>query len=288
MGRVFSYKQTQEASRYIPSAEDFTTAIDKFAHATNREVSEGNISGAIVYGSVAIGAYTMRSDFDCLIVPHDHTPDSVAAINRIITSAAGNGKIDMSTIIHPKDRLAKGAHEIDRFFGDHLTGQSRFVYGEDIKDYIRFPDYGAYTHLISYVRHKKRSVANAFDANNPDYYKALQRVLELPLAIGRKALRATNELDHTHSVMSDSANKSKITPAALHLFNDAKLGDVPNSILHLNADYTELLTQAINEEVNEQEYQIFLDEIALLGMKASTWLDALDEHFCEKYSKKRL
>lgn len=284
MGRVFSYEQTQEASRYIPSPEDFETAIDRFADAANQEVSEGKISGAIVYGSVAIRAYTMRSDFDCLIIPYDHSSDSIAATNRIVTSAAVDGKIDISAIVHPKDRLAKGAHEIDRFFGDHLTGKSRLVYGEDIKNYIDFPDYGAYVHLIAYLRHKKRSITNAFDANNPDYYKGLQRVLELPLAIGRKALRVIDELDHTNLAMSDSANKSKITPAALKLFNDAKLGDVPSSIIRLNADYTHLLAQAIEGDVDEREYQNILDKIALHGIEASTWLDALDEYFSEQYS----
>lgn len=284
MGRVFSYEQTQEASKYIPSPEDFESAINRFADATNQEVSENKISGAVVYGSVAIRAYTMRSDFDCLIVPHNHSVDSITAINRIISSAEVDGKIDISAIIHPKDRLARGAHEIDRFFGDHLTGQSRLVYGEDIKDYIRFPDHGAYNHLISYIRHKKRSITNAFDARNPDYYKGLQRVLELPLAIGRKALKVADELEHTSLAMSDSANRSKVTPAALKLFNDAKLGDLPSSIIQLNIDYTDLLALAIKGKVDEQEYQTFLKEVALHGIEASTWLDDLDEYLGERYS----
>lgn len=288
MGRVFSYEQTQTASKHIPSSDDFESAIGNFKSASMTEVANGTISGAVVYGSVAIRSYTQRSDFDCLIVPYDHSAESIAAIERIVTATDSAGKIEVSAIVHPKERLSKGAHEIDRYFGDHLTGQSRLVYGEDPKNYIQFPDYGGSTHLMSYIRHKKRSVATSFSKNNPDYYKGLQRTLELPLAIGRKTLRVLDELNQTHFAVSDSANKGKLEPACMQLFNDVGLGEVPYSIMQLNRAYTEVLIESINGNVDKEEYSTFLLKISEAGMMASKWLDDLDDYFEKQYESKAL
>lgn len=287
MGRVFSYEQTQEASKYVPSSGDFEAAIENFAVAAGSEIARGTISGAVIYGSVAIRAYTLRSDFDCLVVPYDHSIKGIRAISRVISAIGSSGRIDVGAIVHPRDRLAGGMHEIDRFFGDHLTGQSRLVYGEDVKDYIKFSDYGAYTHLISYIRHKKRSVATSFTTDGPEYYKGLQRILELPLAVGRKTLRAVDELERTTLATSDSADKSKIAPASLKLFDDAGLGEVPRVIMQLDKSYTDMLMASLSGEVREQEYKVFLDKIAEGGITASRWLDNLDEYLSGRYGQQQ-
>lgn len=283
MGKVFSFDQVQQGSKVIPSSEDFEAAIENFETASHREISEGTLSGAVIYGSVAIRAYSLRSDFDCLLIPFNHSPESVAAINRVVSATNPTKKIDVSTIVHPKGRLESGMHEIDRYFGDHLTGSSRLVFGEDPADYIRYPEYGAYTHLISYIRHKKRSVAAGFTGEHDDYYKGLQRILELPLAVGRKTLRAVDDIDGTHFATADSANKARITPASIQLFDTLGLSETPNAILQLNARYNRALAEALDGELSEEEYDAVLDEIAGSGIDASNWLDELDDHLTRRY-----
>jgi hypothetical protein len=275
MGRVFSYEQIKNGEA-IPSADDFETAIGRFGDAANKEVDAGRISSAIIYGSVAIRAYTLRSDFDCMIVPFDHSIDSMDAILKIINLANPSGRIDMSVIVHPRSRLESGMHEIDRYFGDHLSSASRLVYGDDPADYIAYPDYGASTHLLAYLRHKKRSVSKGFVAQGDEKLKGLQRILELPLAIGRKTLRALDDINGSHFAISDSANKAKIMPASLELFDALELGDIPREILDLDKKYNALLQRVMNGVVEKTEYDLFLQEIQQRGGEASEWLDKLD------------
>lgn len=285
MGKVYSFEQIENASEAIPSSMDFEAAIGNFEDAVNREITQGTLSGAVIYGSVAIRAYSLRSDFDCLIIPFDHSPASISAINRVISATNPDKKIDISAITHPKARLASGMHEIDRYFGDHLTGSSRLVFGEDPADYIQFPDYGAYIHLISYIRHKKRSIATSFTTGNNDYYKGLQRILELPLAVGRKTLRTVDEIEATHLAISDSANKNKITPASLELFDALGLGFTPKTLLQLNSDYNLALADSLSGKLSEEEYTAILQEISKAGIDASYWLDELDVTLTEHYGQ---
>ena len=190
MGRVFSLEQVHHQADHIPTPNDFRAAIHLFEQASHEEIEQGTISGTVIFGSVAIGAYNVQSDFDCMIVPFDHSQASQAARQRIKSGSNPSGRLDVSDVFHSRERLASGAHEIDRFFGLHLTGPSRLVFGEDPAEYMSYPEYGAETHLLSYIRHKKRSILG----DGEHYYKRLQRTLELPLAVGRKALHAMQEL----------------------------------------------------------------------------------------------
>jgi hypothetical protein len=275
MGRVFSFEQAI-SGECIPSSNDFETAINRFGETANQEIEAERISGAVIYGSVAIRAYNLRSDLDCMIVPFDHSSDSMAAIARIVNSANPSGRIEMSAIVHPRSRLESGMHEIDRYFGDHLSSASRLVHGSDPSQYITYPDYGASTHLLAYLRHKKRSVSTGFVAQNDDILKGLQRILELPLAVGRKTLRALDDINGSHFAISDSANKTKITPASISLFESLGIGDTPRKILELDKEYSEILQRVMNGDVEKREYELFLQEIQRRGGEASEWLDRLD------------
>ncbi len=277
MGRVFSIEQIYNRDTNIPTLDDFEYAIDHFEQAAKSEIDAGNIAGALIYGSVAIRAYTLRSDLDCLIVPYDHSPQSLAAIAQILKASNPTGRIEMSAIVHPRSRLSTGAHEIDRYFGNHLSGSARLVYGEDPAGYMHFPDYGSRNHLLSYIRHKKRSVATGFLPEGPDQYKGLQRILELPLAIGRKTLRVLDEMNGTQAGTSDSANKKVIVPASLALFDSFGLDEVPRSIIELDREYSEMLKDMLEGNETEINYVELLGEIQFQGGKASEWLDKLDD-----------
>lgn len=265
----------------VPSSTDFEVAVEDFEQAVQQEIEAGAVSGALIYGSVAIQACTLRSDFDCMIVPYDHSSASLAAISRVLATANPHRRIDMSAIIHPKARLEKGAHEIDRYFGDHLTGPSRIVFGEDPATYMRFPEQEAFACLLAYVRHKKRSVATGLLGEGPDRYKGLQRILELPLAIGRKTLRVLDEVHGSHYATADSANKACVTPAALTLFDAFGLGETPRAIIRLDRWYSNTLLETLAGAASDDEYRQVLAEITAHGRYAGEWLDRLDEALVE-------
>lgn len=277
MGRVFSLEQVSNHADSIPTLDDFEAGLDHFESAVSIEIDQGLISGAIIYGSAALRAYSVRSDIDCLITPYTHNDETISAVQRILKKSNPTGRLDVSAIVHPVDRLRSGRHEIDRYFGDHLRGPSRIVYGIDPAEGMNFPDYGAAIHLLSYLRHKKRSVATSFVASDHEYYKGLQRILELPLAVGRKALRTLDEINGTSYATSDSANKMRITPLSLELFDFYGIGALPRRVVELDRAYTQTLQNAIANGVNEHEYCQSIEEIDSLGVELSGWLDDFDD-----------
>lgn len=277
MGRVFSLEQVRNHVDHVPTLDDFEHGLGCLKSAVIAEIDRGFVSGAIVYGSAALRAYGIRSDIDCLITPHVHNAESMNAVQRILKNSNPTGRLDISAIVHPVARLQSGHHEIDRYFGDHLRGPSRIVYGKDPVEGMHFPDYGPDIHLLSYLRHKKRSVATSFVADDNEYYKGLQRILELPLAIGRKALRTLDEINGTAYATSDSANKLRITPLSLELFDSYGLGVLPRRVIECDRAYTQLLQDAIVNGVKKSEYLQSIQNIESVGIELSGWLDDFDD-----------
>lgn len=275
MGRVFSLEQIRHSDETIPLPHHFEQAKKDFEQTVLEELEAGTIVSAEVFGSVAINAYDVMSDFDCVTVPTNHSPESQAAIDRILAVTSQAGRIEVNPIQHTKQRLTSGNHEIDRFFGEHLTGVSRMVYGEDIAEYIRFGMYDAATIVKMYIEHKMRSIAPAATPNSPKHFEALQRTLELPLAIGRKALRALDEVRETTFATSDSANRSRIMPHVLELFDQLEVGTTARELLELGRLYKQCLPAVLDGSATEKDYVAMLAEIRAISKDANEWLDVL-------------
>ncbi len=275
MGRVFDWEQVCHHTDTIPGAQDFVDATTNFGAQVQEEIEKDTIVGAVVFGSAALGTTGYRSDFDCVLTPHNHSPRSQDALDRVVAATNASGNIEVNPILHSRARLASGNHEIDRFFGQHLMAASRLVYGVDPAQYIQFANHDARTIVMMYLEHKKRSTAHGMTPSSPDYLKGLQRTLELPLAIGRKALRALDEVNGTSFGITDSANRALITPAVLELFENLELDDTAKMLLDLDGAYSELLAAAIDGSVTEKEYQSMIAEIRTRVSDASEWLDKL-------------
>lgn len=277
MGKVYSLEQIHDGANSIPTTEDFETAIDNFTRASTRAIENDTIAGAVIYGSVATGRHTIRSDFDCMIVPYDHSDMSLAVVNSIVRATRGESPIDVSTIKHHRRRLESGTHEIDEYFAQHLTGPSRIVLGEDPAGYMKPADYGTYKELFRYIQHKKRSVTLGDGSSNAETYKAMQRALELPLAIGRKALIVLQEESGFPTVQFDSANKTQTAQLVINMFDSFGLGDVPYQLVSMDKAYTKLLTQTLLGKVSDAQYEEFLQEIQGYVPATSRWLDDIND-----------
>jgi hypothetical protein len=274
MGRVFSFEQVKGGE--VPERSDFKQSLDRFRIATGDEIEKGTISGAVVFGSVALGSYSIRSDFDCMIVPYDHSRSSIEAIRRISHNTNPTGRIEFNPIIHSQARLELGNHEIDSFFGEHLTGEGRIVVGRDPSEYLHFADRDAAEVLHNYIRHKKRSVARAFSINESERYKGLQRVLELPLAIGRKAIRAIVSTQGEDVLRFNTAEKAKVLDKALLLFQSIRLDETPRRIFALDKAYSQVLAEAVRSKVSVAQYQDIIGLVEDMAIDASNWLDDIE------------
>jgi len=276
MGRVFSEEQIRRGD--IPAPEDFERATRHFRSSVEEGIAAGSLDGAVIFGSVAIGAATIRSDLDAMIVPVDHSPEALHALKRVHAEIDDYAcDVPVNTSLHHRNRLASGSHEIDRFFGSHLTGPQRIVIGNDPAEYMQFNTLPARDILLAYVHHKMRSTSQlVVTYESAEYFKGLQRLLELPLAVGRKALMAIDEIEGTSAATTDSANKHVVAERSLALFAEMGVEGTAKKILDYDTYYNEELKEVL-QTLNLDGYTHFLEELDELALEVSPWLDAVHD-----------
>jgi hypothetical protein len=276
MGRVFTEQEVRD--RRVPEAGDFAVAVKAFKESVNEGIETGLLDGAAVFGSVAVNLATIRSDFDCLIVPVDHSPEALIAARGVVANVFDYSmNVPIGASLHHRERLASGEHELDRFFGAHLTGPNRIVVGNDPGEYMKFGDAPARDIILSYIRHKKRGIGQLIASpGGSEDYKGFQRLLELPVAIGRKALMVIDEVEGSRQGTTNSADKKLVLERALALFEELGANEVARLILQHDKWYDEELAEALESGMPERGYSGFLEELDGLALKASPWLDELD------------
>lgn len=278
MGRVFSYGQA--AFGGVPTTLDFEATAAAFAVESEDAVSKGLIVGSLIFGSAAIHRTTPRSDFDCLIIT-DGSHESFREAGRIVDMASleSDGRVEVSAIPYSRDTLASGRHEIDRFFGKHLTGPERIVYGEDVADFVTFAPGNGMDLFNNYARNKKRRLSTTMVARDEtDIRKGLQRLLELPLAIGRKLVKVVEETQETKGEgLVQTARKDLVRDASLSLFAELGLDVIPRSLLDADREYSDLLTRTSDGYVGKVAYNTSVSGLRNLVPDAIHWLNALDQ-----------
>lgn len=276
MGKVFSEDELMRDA--IPRLPDFSQAAEYFLRWVEKSQNDGFIDGGFIFGSTAINATGVRSDLDCMLVPKDVSEGSQTEVIELLGALSGlHPNVPINPIIHHRARLESGDHEIDRFFGAHLTGERRLVAGNDPAEYMRFPKTPAKDVLLNYVRHKKRGVNKVFSMVGAEV-NDIQRMLELPVAIGRKALAVLDEIEGSERAVANSADRSSIIDSVMGLFAELGVEAGAKRIKDLDDTYTELLRKWLAREVDYFEYEKFVFGDTYAGaIDASQWLDQLDQ-----------
>ena len=156
MGKVFSYEEISNGA--IPDHRSFSLALSNFEVLSKNAIEAGVIDGSFVYGSVALGVVNRRSDFDSFIALSSGTPsryEFVKSLYAVINKRAPT--VPLTPMVYPKRALSSGHHEIDRFFGQHLSSNHRIVYGNDPASYMLYTQQPAGDILAAYLAQKKRA-----------------------------------------------------------------------------------------------------------------------------------
>jgi predicted nucleotidyltransferase len=281
MGRAFSVEDIQ--SDRIPTEADFSITASVYESEVRRALGTGALVSSLVYGSVAAGTANARSDFDCLLV-YDGTASGYQTCREIIatTTAATNGKVPIETPPYPRSRLALGTHEIDVAFGHHLTTGIRIVRGEDIADYITFTPAPPLVSLNAYLAAKKRSLdERGASPVETDRLRAIQRMLEAPLAVGRKVLKTLDILQGTALCPHNSAAKSEVASAALAVYSRFGIDGLPLQVLFADRYYALVLQAAVEGSVDTKRYTDVLNELDGMVHPVSTWIDQVQQRVPE-------
>lgn len=282
MGRIFSYAEIE--SGLVPTADDFDTSRNIFIDLAKTEIGRNVIDGAFIYGSVAIGEQGPRSDFDALIALSDANPSSyiaVRAISRAIT-AATRGTVGIEAFAYSREALENRQHTIDRFFGQHLSSTDRLVIenGNDPAEYMRFSGdtRSARDIFASYLYAKKWRLTGSYLATGETDTTegGLQRMLELPNAIGRKALQCLAEV-RGESTQIRSADKTLLRIKGREMFSEFGVEQGFDSLVSANSYYNELLTKTLAGEVERQDYDEVIRELHATLPNAIDWLVKVQE-----------
>ena len=275
MGRIFSYQEIER--QQIPEAIDFEHARDVFLEEVS---SSSDINGGFVYGSVAIGSANRRSDFDVFLSLGIDAPKCYDAAKYIVEStrlATGYKIPKIVPIIQPRSALESGHHDMDRFFGMHLSSKYRVVVGDDPAEYTVFSKAPAKDILANYLFQKKRRLSNAYTSSEPlDVEEGgIQRMLELPLAVGRKAMQALSEVGVIDEAVEQSADKRAVLTASRSLFEEYDLASGFSVLVSNNTEYEDLLDAAIAGEVNKATYEGMLKSFHKRLPGAVIWIERI-------------
>lgn len=282
MGRVFSYSEIESGK--VPTAETFKAAKDAFYEAVEIGSYVGHIDGAMLLGSVALGSHNPRSDFDALISMSDTTPDSYQAARAVSTAVKTKTKgiIPLEIFAYSKSDLSQGKHFYDRFHGQNLIGSDRIIVGRnDPAEYIKF--YGlnlsAKDILNSYLQSKKMRLTGAhMSTESTDTNEGgLQRLLELPNAIGRKALQVVAEVKWESAKAPSGSDKQSISQKGHELFSSYGIEEGFDTLLQINSMYNIVLDDAVNERVTRHEYEEVLQYIHSTLPFALKWIEQVQE-----------
>jgi len=287
MGRAFTYDDL--IAKQVPDQRDFDIVSDVFKAHIQEAIDANLVHGALVYGSVGAGNPGPRSDKDVLAV-HDGSDEGFEVVRFVVaaSSQAVESRIPIHAISYSADVLSSGNHEIDRFFGEHLTKGKRLVYGTDPAEYLRHADSPAYFIFEEYLRNKIRRLADAYVSPDPTKeLEGIQRLLEAPLATGRKLGQVLDELEGTERISVQNGDKQSMTFAVLTIFEKLGVYEPAAKILAADADYSVQMVRVMNGEMSRKDYEDYIAELRSLLIHGIRWLNAVDIAFGEQTAKFR-
>ena len=286
MARVFSYSEIE--SGRVPDQALFDGVPKSFRISAGFGVRSEELVGAMIFGSVAVGRANRRSDIDVLISMELDDQQCFEAAKRVVEALkkATKGLVPVQHIFRSSYNLDEGHDEMDRYFGMHLTGPHRIVVGKDPAESMAFQKSPAGKIIDDYAHEKVRKISNGMSADEEhDQLRHIQRLLDLPNAVGRKALRAVDEVESTARIGDDTANKTAVLNAALELFDEHGIAAFPRMLIELDTLYNHVLDDAVDHHTSRKSYDKFLADIASQAPAAVAWLNSVDEEMALRFGR---
>lgn len=286
MGVIFSPENVRDGAIPKPGAHDLAGQFilralheginekdPSFLYGTDayRPFLEHSIDGAMIYGSTALGYATIRSDVDVFVAFNDYAPENALPhINDVISHAEAKYDVPVETNVLGRNAMGSPLrHNIDPYFAEHLN-----TIQENEEWSWGWPVQGLRTRELSkpivqklalrYISTKARQYVRAFNAyrGQPDL-AAMQRALELPSAIGRKAIPAFSVGD---GMGIDAGNKRNLAEATFQqftaltaermgLFADPAGPEEFEKLYQLDGEYDALLAATLGGNTSISEYE---------------------------------
>lgn len=258
MGQVYPYSPITRGE--VPQTQDFLTAKSMVLYALEKEVERGAVYGAKVFGSVAKGTPSRRSDFDLLIITPDYPP--LCYFEDILKRIRHDTNVRIEPQLVQQTLAKLGFHSIDSTFHAHIQGipSEGNVVGNDPLTVLRPSDKTVLQVQKDYLIEKLRKLpGGVFTDSIEDELRVLQRSLEAPINVGRRVLQVLTP-DGDPSILPND-DKSTVAQVFREVYQDTPLQPNFDFLLQQDAVYTELLEDALRGQVSEAEYNAQVDDM---------------------------
>jgi len=302
MGKVYSTEKVFDGKLPGPGDHDLAgrELIDRIA-------GDGAVSGAMIYGSTAFGRADERSDLDVLVTYAGHEADRVLdQLQHQFSTVSNRYGVSIEPHLLEYNALANPLrHRIDPLFADQLREihddpngtYDIFRYDFPLENLRTFdPSERRIRSLaMQYAGTKAGKFAKALAtyAGLPDL-EVFQRALEVPAAIGRKAIPATDMLGEVDYDVVDKQQMIRLTRqrlVTLRAMSDAyehsdrwpgsaDSGLVFSKLVGLNDAYSGLLMNARMGGTDREEYdewlrENYLDAVRLARAVSYDWSELI-------------
>jgi predicted nucleotidyltransferase len=314
MGKVFSPEQIksgdipedgahEKAGRYVLESlfdpPGLWVPINETRRQLNYDVMQrvSGINAGMVYGSTALGSANVRSDLDVLVTYYTNHPQVLTTMREVFEETQKRFKVPVEHHIVPVvSLLSPLEHTIDPLFAKHLfeiqaQDEPRWSYNWPV-DGLRWGDAVDEQQVralaIRYCSAKRRQLVNGtVDYRGNPNYAVMQRALELPAAIGRKVLAATDGQDKVDQQLLQ--DKSEMMGTLLDRYNSSRIsymGEPDKSLADLSEldfEYDDLLASTIGGETALKDYSEWTDVNYLRALElgahvATSWVEILQNN----------
>jgi predicted nucleotidyltransferase len=252
MGKLFSPGEIRNG--LVPTTADFFSAKSYILDGLESLVQEGSVIGATVFGSIAKGTPSVRSDFDLLVITESEavTPH----LKDLCDFVDEKTHIGVDPIHIPRDLAAQGLHTIDRSFTTHLrdvptTGNTVGIPPLELLKPHPMPLPQVHSqYLIQKLRKLRRGL---YSGSEEDRLRVMQRALEAPINTGRRTLQVLSYLGAGGYSPQDDGKQSVIRDFR-SMFGDSALLNGFNDLVHRDSLYTLTLSEALSGKISLDEY----------------------------------
>ncbi|CAN5197019.1 hypothetical protein BH09PAT3_BH09PAT3_1070 [soil metagenome] len=287
MGRVFTSEEL--ATCRLPGPNNFAAAAQFLLTAV--EASEDiaqyqpQTAGALVFGSTTTETTTVRSDLDVLIAYHDDgypRSTTLLAYREIFKNIKDIFDVTVESTIESTADLQSGNHTIDNLFLPNLLSvPSTWSTRLNPAQITQVPCRPAMDIFRDYSIAKDRKFGKALTDSSDIDTKNMQRALELPVALGRKALGALAECEPLELQAEITPNMPKRAVVdCLALIKSPQNAVTPlEKLLVLDQEYTDLVEAAAARQTHAVEHERWLRAhyVSALAL-AIDYNDSLSRH----------
>lgn len=292
MGRLYSPDRIEEGRIPNGDGSDHSQAAKMLLDGVKDVDRPGEPMSGMAFGSVITGRANRRSDVDFLL--RYSSLEQLIELQRIVEEVETNHHVNVEAQTFRHDALeSPSSHDISPLFASHLLDvqdeYSRWVHGLPVEELRQFaidtreksPEdvEDILTDVISYVHYKMRQFAKTSLMRRSQHinYYTTQRALELPKALGRKAVTVTRMLgvEMPGKDVTDKAAMRDSFYALTETLDDDSSVEHYHYLDGLDASYDKHLEEAVKTGDTE----------AYTRWLGSNWLKACDaaHRLCEDF-----